>query len=138
MLTAAGRHEMDAAVMTGPATDGAAGRLGAVAGICGPRNPVLAARAVMEGSDHVLLAGEGSLTFCRRAGLEWRDEAWFGTEARREALRDVMRERREGARADDADRHGTVGAVARDAHGGDDLVRRFVALAHSPTQHQES
>jgi ABC-type uncharacterized transport system permease subunit len=30
---------------------------GAVAGICGPRNPVLAARAVMDKTDHVLLIG---------------------------------------------------------------------------------
>lgn len=112
VLTEAGRHEMDAAVMDGPER-----RLGAVAGICGPRNPVLAARAVMERSEHVLLAGEGALAFCRRAGLEWMDEAWFGTDARREALRHVMRERRAGVGADDADRHGTVGAVARDARG---------------------
>ena len=112
VLTDAGRHEMDAAVM-----DGADRRVGAVAGVCGPRNPVRAARAVMEGSEHVLLAGEGALTFCRRAGLEWAEEEWFGTETRREALRHVLRERKEGARVDDFDKHGTVGAVARDAAG---------------------
>ena len=112
VLTDAGRHEMDAAVMEGPER-----RLGAVAGICGPRNPVRAARAVMENSEHVLLAGEGALTFCRRAGLEWAEDEWFGTEARREALRHVLRERNEGARVDDFDKHGTVGAVACDGAG---------------------
>ena len=112
VLTEAGRHEMDAAVMDGPDR-----RVGAVAGICGPRNPVRAARAVMEGSEHVLLAGEGALTFCRGAGLEWMDDDWFGTEARREALRHVLRDRAGGGRADDFDRHGTVGAVACDSAG---------------------
>lgn len=116
VLTDAGRHEMDAAVM-----DGMDRRLGAVAGICGPRNPVRAARAVMERSEHVLLAGEGALAFCREAGLAWQDESWFGTPARREALAAVLRDRAPGTRVaadvDDADRHGTVGAVACDMSG---------------------
>ena len=41
---------------------------GAVAGIMGPRNPVLAARAVMERSENVLLVGEGAMAFCREQG----------------------------------------------------------------------
>ncbi|MBV8962302.1 MAG: isoaspartyl peptidase/L-asparaginase, partial [Hyphomicrobiales bacterium] len=45
VYTSAGTHEMDAAVM-----DGASRKAGAVAGVMGPRNPVLAARAVMERS----------------------------------------------------------------------------------------
>lgn len=107
-------HEMDAAVM-----DGATGRAGAIAGICGPRHPVLAARAVMERSAHVFLAGEGAMRFCREAGLEFMDPAWFGTERRLAALHAEMARRASGA-ADtrsDADRHGTVGAVALDIHG---------------------
>ncbi len=107
-------HEMDAAVM-----DGATGRAGAIAGICGPRNPVLAARAVMEKSAHVFLAGEGAMRFCREVGLEFMPSAWFGTERRLDALRQEMA-RRAANSADtrsDADRHGTVGAVALDVHG---------------------
>lgn len=114
VYTTAETHEMDAAVM-----DGATGRAGAVAGLCGPRNPVLAARAVMEKSPHVFLAGEGAMRFCREAGLEFMDPAWFGTERRLDALRQEMARRAAGA-ADtrsDADRHGTVGAVALDRHG---------------------
>lgn len=114
VYTTAETHEMDAAVM-----DGATGRAGAIAGICGPRNPVLAARAVMERSAHVFLAGEGAMQFCRDSGLEFMDPAWFGTERRLAALRQEMARRAAGA-ADtrsDADRHGTVGAVARDVRG---------------------
>lgn len=114
VYTTAATHEMDAAVM-----DGATGRAGAIAGICGPRHPVLAARAVMEQTAHVFLAGEGAMAFCREIGLEFMDPAWFGTERRLEALRAELARRASGA-ADtrsDADRHGTVGAVALDAHG---------------------
>src|SRR5438128_11719209 len=60
VFTVAGTQEMDASVM-----DGRDHRAGAVAGILGPRNPILGARAVMEHSPHVLLIGEGALTFCR-------------------------------------------------------------------------
>ena len=112
VFTADGRQEMDAAVM-----DGAAGRAGAVAGIRGPRNPVLAARAVMERSDHVLLAGPGALAFLRAEGVPFADDAWFETDARRAALAAVLRDRAQGVAADDFDRHGTVGAVARDQAG---------------------
>jgi len=59
VFTAAATQEMDASVM-----DGRDHRAGAVVGIFGPRNPVLAARAVMEYSDHVLLIGEGAIAFC--------------------------------------------------------------------------
>ena len=45
-----GRLEMDAAVM-----DGRDHKAGAVTGVMGPRKPVLAARALMERSEHVLL-----------------------------------------------------------------------------------
>ncbi len=52
VFNAAGEHELDAAVM-----DGATGKAGAVAGVRRARNPVLAARVVMEQTPHVLLAG---------------------------------------------------------------------------------
>jgi isoaspartyl peptidase/L-asparaginase-like protein (Ntn-hydrolase superfamily) len=107
-------QEMDAAVM-----DGAGRRAGAVAGICGPRNPVLAARAVMEKTEHVLLAGEGARRFCRDIGLEHMDASWFVTEQRLAAL-DAEMARRAAGTADDGDqsrKHGTVGAVARDRNG---------------------
>ncbi|HZT86546.1 MAG TPA: isoaspartyl peptidase/L-asparaginase [Stellaceae bacterium] len=114
VFTAAGTHEMDAAVM-----EGRSRRAGAVAGICGPKNPVLAARAVLEHSPHVLLIGDGALAFCRARGLAFAEPGYFRTETRWKALLDTLERRRRGlADEDDAARqHGTVGAVARDGFG---------------------
>lgn len=114
VYTSAGLHELDAAIM-----DGRTRAAGAVAGILGPRNPVLAARAVMEHSGTVLLIGEGALAFLRGQGLAWEEAAYFHTDRRSQALQAVLDRRRRGDpdTSDDADRHGTVGAVACDAGG---------------------
>src|SRR5439155_8710036 len=77
VFTRAGTQEMDACVMDG--TDRGAG---AVAGGFGPRNPVQAARAVMEKSRHVLMIGEGALAFCREQGVAFCEPGYFRTEAR--------------------------------------------------------
>ncbi|WP_043879446.1 isoaspartyl peptidase/L-asparaginase family protein [Azorhizobium caulinodans] len=114
VLTSAGTLEMDAAIM-----DGRDRRAGAVAGIFGPRNPILAARAVMEKTEHVMLTGSGANAFCRESGLEIMPEDYFLTPARQEALARELERRRTGA-PDDGDaarKHGTVGAVALDSHG---------------------
>ena len=88
---------LDASVMRG--ADRAAGAVAAIRGI---RNPVLAARAVLEEGRHVMLVGEEAAKFAREAGLDTAPEAWFRTVERQSAF--------EGG--------GTVGAVARDARGG--------------------
>jgi hypothetical protein len=113
VYTSAGKQEMDAAVMNGQ--DHAAG---AVAGICGPRNPVLAARAVMEKTEHVLLIGSAAMDFCRAQGLVMEAPEYFFTQARWDALQSTLAMRRTGTQDQDESRkHGTVGAVARDVHG---------------------
>ena len=114
VFTADGTQEMDASVM-----DGRDHRAGAVAGIRGPRNPIWAARAVMERSPHVLLIGEGALAFCREQGVVFAEPGYFYTEERWQALQDALDRRRRGLAEDGNEqrRHGTVGAVARDCDG---------------------
>lgn len=114
VFTSDGTHEMDAAIMAGETR-----AAGAVAGICGPRHPILAARAVMEQTEHVLLTGAGAAQFCQQAGLEMKPSDWFGTPTRRAALEAEL-ERRRLDLPDDGDparKHGTVGAVACDSRG---------------------
>jgi beta-aspartyl-peptidase (threonine type) len=116
VFTAAGTQEMDAAVM-----DGRDRRAGAVAAICGPKNPILAARAVLQHTPHVLLVGEGALAFCRDHGLIFAEPEYFATESRWAALQETLARRARGIPderdGDDSRRHGTVGAVARDCRG---------------------
>lgn len=113
VFAANGLQEMDAAVM-----EGAGRRAGAVAGLRGPRNPVRAARAVMERTDHVLMIGEGAAEVARAAGLPFEDDRYFFTQGRWDALQRTLALRARGeVSADPAVRHGTVGAVALDRHG---------------------
>ncbi len=120
VFTAAGRNELDASIM-----DGATGKAGAVAAVTTVKNPITAARAVMEQTWHVLLAADGAETFAREAGLELVDPSYFFTERRWQSL---QREREKEGLAPlpgpPADRslaaeagHGTVGALALDAAG---------------------
>lgn len=103
-LTATGQAELDASVMTG------AGLAGAVAASKYAKNPVRLARGVMEQTEHALIVGP-DIAFLERLGIEVVDRDYFVTEARREQLERVMDGRVAAAR------HGTVGAVARDASG---------------------
>lgn len=108
VLNSDGEHELDAAVM-----DGATGAAGGVAAARRIRNPVLAARAVMERTPHVLLAGPAADRFAGEAGISLAAPGYFRTPERAMALE---RARARGA-ASAAERHGTVGAVALDRYG---------------------
>ncbi|WP_295543227.1 isoaspartyl peptidase/L-asparaginase family protein [uncultured Pseudacidovorax sp.] len=127
VFTHAGTHELDAAVM-----DGRDLRAGAIAGVSRLRNPVHAARAVMDDGAHVLLAGAGAEAFAQERGLAFVAPTYFSTPMRREQLERVRAAGRvvldhDGAAAMAADaartpldedrKMGTVGAVAVDRHG---------------------
>jgi L-asparaginase / beta-aspartyl-peptidase len=101
-LTEYGRVELDASMM-----DGTSRAAGAVAAVRGVRNPIRAARAVLEESRHVLLVGAPATEFAATAGLDFESETWFVTERERRALTNTAAE----------PARGTVGAVARDAQG---------------------
>ena len=108
VFTASAEHELDASIMSGTERDA-----GAVAGVKRVKNPILAARAVMDQSEHVMFAGAGADAFAESVGIEMVDNSYFDTERRRQSLERVLQERTRT----DADRHGTVGAVAIDMAG---------------------
>lgn len=101
-----GRVEMDAALMCGRT-----GRAGAVAAVSSVRHPIALARAVMERSPHVLLAGRGAERFAKGCGLEVVASGYHLTE------RQLQRWRRGAGPGVTTPSLGTVGAVALDRRG---------------------
>ncbi|MBK4716689.1 MULTISPECIES: beta-aspartyl-peptidase [Tenebrionibacter/Tenebrionicola group] len=116
VFTRDGTHELDACIM-----DGNTLNAGAVAGISRLRNPVLAARLVMEQSPHVLLVGEGAEQFAAQHEMPWVEPSLFSTPQRLAQLQRaqgrVMLDNDAGAPLDPDRKFGTVGAVALDLHG---------------------
>ncbi len=110
VFTHDGQIELDAAIM-----DGNGRRAGAVAAVTRSRNPIAAARAVMDHSPHVLLSGPGADAFAAANEVQQTDPTYFHTPHRWAQL-EKARELGDGHF--DADvKFGTVGAVARDAAG---------------------
>jgi L-asparaginase / beta-aspartyl-peptidase len=112
VLTAAGGVEHDAAV-----ADGATRRAGAVTCVSGIRNPVLAARAVLERTPHVLMSGAGAQELARREGLTFVPTDWFVTARRREQLTGIPPSHQDEPQEESEFTGGTVGAVALDGEG---------------------
>lgn len=126
VFTAEGTNSLDAAIM-----DGATLEAGAVAGVSRTRHPIALARAVMEQSGHVLLAGEGADAFAASVGLEQVDPGFFYTQRRWDQLIEVLTARGlplparpaglgqeiSAVRDPDDHRFGTVGVVAVDSQG---------------------
>ena len=115
VFAANGTHELDASIMDGRDRDA-----GSVAGVMHVKNPILAARAVMDKSEHVMFAGAGADAFAESQGLEMVENTYFDTERRKNDLQRLL-ESRAGTpvaqRRTAADRFGTVGAVAIDNQG---------------------
>ncbi len=116
VLNTDGIPELDAAIV-----DGRDRRCGAVAAVSRLRHPVRVARAVMERSPHVLMAGVGAERFAFAQGFHEIDPRSLITNERRHQLEEA---RSKGVVALDHDREpdteggfGTVGAVIRDVHG---------------------
>ncbi|KFC01019.1 isoaspartyl aminopeptidase [Trabulsiella guamensis ATCC 49490] len=117
VFTSAEQHEMDACIM-----DGNLLQAGAVAGVKHLRNPILAARLVLERSPHVLLIGEGAEQFAASQGMEQVENSLFSTPERYQQLlqaREAGETRldHDAAPLDERSKMGTVGAVALDSMG---------------------
>ena len=123
VFTNEGRNELDASLM-----DGRTGLAGAVAGVTTIRNPVVAARAVMEKTKHVMLAGPGAEKFAAVQKLEIVDPSYFFTQRRWEQLERAKKADRIELDHDEKapgkssflemdSKYGTVGAVAIDRDG---------------------
>ena len=115
VLTHDGRAEMDASIM-----DGKTGKAGAVACVTTIKNPITAARAVMEKTPHVLFIGQGADDFAKDAGLQIVDPSYFITPERLEAWKTAKMKTGPGRPAPssaDTNKKGTVGCVALDLYG---------------------
>ncbi|WP_153800290.1 isoaspartyl peptidase/L-asparaginase family protein [Foetidibacter luteolus] len=127
VFTNEGKNEMDASVM-----DGKTLKAGAVAGVTTIRNPITAARAVMDKSEHVMMAGPGAEKFAAQQGCVIVDPSYFFTQDRWDALQRVKAEDSTKTRLDHDgakpgasikqpgnrdSKYGTVGCVALDVHG---------------------
>lgn len=85
VFTHEGKNELDASIMEGKTL-----AAGAVAGVTTIKSPITAARAVMEQSEHVMLAGKGAEEFAKERGLEIVDPSYFYTEKRWEGLQRAL------------------------------------------------
>ncbi|KAA5548658.1 isoaspartyl peptidase/L-asparaginase family protein [Adhaeribacter rhizoryzae] len=87
VFTNEGKNELDAAIM-----DGKTLKAGAVASVTTIKNPITAARAVMEKSEHVMMIGKGAEQFAKEKGLELVDPTYFRTETRYQQLEKIRNE----------------------------------------------
>jgi L-asparaginase / beta-aspartyl-peptidase len=132
VFTREGKNEMDSSIM-----DGSNLKAGAVAGVQRVHSPISAARAVMEKSPHVMIAGRGADEFAASVGLKMEEPSYFFTESRWKGLVQELKKKglpipprpagvpTEGEQipvavvdeAEDSGVHGTTGVVALDRNG---------------------
>jgi L-asparaginase / beta-aspartyl-peptidase len=126
-LTSAGRVQLDALLM-----DGSNLRAGGVACVERLRNPIQAARLVLDKSPHIYFVGAGAEAFAQRHGMALVENAELVLDRERNRLTDAQANASAGlpdltfagddkspetAAPSKLDSHDTVGAVALDSYG---------------------
>ena len=107
VLSNAGIVEMDASIMRGDNLNA-----GAISGVTTIKNPISAARLVMEKSEHVFLSGKGAESFAKYENLEIVENEYFITQRRLNSLRNA---KKRDSLTDN--KFGTVGCGALDSDG---------------------
>ncbi len=120
VFNSVGKNELDASIMDGKTLNS-----GAVAGVSRIKNPINAARIVMDSTRHVLLSGKGAEDFAKQHGLIFVEDDYFHTEKRYNQL--LKAQKKDKVLLDhsafntneliDDHKFGTVGAVALDKNG---------------------
>ncbi len=127
VFTNDGKNELDASIM-----DGRKLAAGAIAGVQTVKNPVKAAKMVMQASEHVMMIGKGAEAFAASRGLEIVLPSYFHTDERWKGLKTAQQKDSSKAVLDNDQqkqeagirqpqnkdfKYGTVGAVALDKQG---------------------
>ncbi|MEO8761305.1 MAG: isoaspartyl peptidase/L-asparaginase [Bacteroidia bacterium] len=118
VFTNMGKNEMDASIMNGKDL-----MAGAVAGVTNIKNPISLARAVMEKSEHVFLAGAGALEFAKKVNAQFENDDYFFVQMRYDQLQKakesdtMVLDHTEDKFENGEKKFGTVGAVAIDVNG---------------------
>ncbi len=138
VFTNEGHNELDASIMRGSDR-----QAGAVGGVKTVKNPIEAAKGVLEKSEHVMMTGAGADSFAKTLNLELVDNKYFYTENRWNSLQRVLdKEKAMGMEISQLSesKFGTVGAVALDKNGnivagtstGGMTNKRFNRIGDSP------
>jgi beta-aspartyl-peptidase (threonine type) len=135
VLTSEGTAELDASIM-----DGKDRSAGAVGGVKNQRSPIAAARAVMENSPHVFMAGRGAEQFALEQGLDTVANDYFITDRRWKQFQRMQSSQQGFLQIDEPQKFGTVGCAALDKSGhlaagtstGGMMNKRYGRIGDSP------
>jgi L-asparaginase / beta-aspartyl-peptidase len=114
VFTHEGKHEMDASIMEGKNL-----MAGAITGVKNIKNPVSLAKAVMQRSEHVFLAGEGAMEFAKKMNSEFMPDDYFFVQQRYDQLQEALKSDTVvlDHTVDKEKKFGTVGCAALDING---------------------
>ncbi len=112
VFTNKGKNEMDASIMEGKLL-----MAGAIAGVKNIKNPINLARAVMEKSEHVFMAGIGAEEFAKKINAQFMPDDYFFVQLRYNQLQQAKESDTIILDHTSEKKFGTVGCVALDVNG---------------------